>query len=45
MSYWELEPEPWELELQDDHDGANRMRDRGRREALEKCYRLEFNRD
>lgn len=41
MSYWELEQEPWELE--DNHDGALWMTERGRKEILERIFKLEFD--
>lgn len=41
MSYWQLEPELWELLPDDSYDGAREMARRGRIQVLEKRLKLE----
>ena len=43
MSYWELEPEAWELLPDDNYDGARWMECRGRKQSLEKLFTLDCN--
>jgi len=42
MTYWELEPEAWELLPDDSYDGARHMEHRGRIEALERRFHLDI---
>lgn len=40
MSYWELEPELWELLPDDSYDGARNMERRGRIHILQRSLEL-----